>query len=99
MGPGKSWIGKSQAIRPSFLSFSHPGHENWPGSQRAKRAIRVEKVGPGKSWIGKSQVIELIQDHLFFPSSNPGHGNWPGSPRAKRANRVEKSWSWEVLDW
>ena len=51
VGPGKSWIGISQAIEliqdHHFFPFSSPGHRNWPGSPRAKRAIRVVKSG---SW-------------------------------------------------
>ena len=52
VGPGKSWIGKSQAIEliqdHIFFPFSNPGHGNWPGSPRTKRAIRVEKSGSWK---------------------------------------------------
>ena len=51
VGPVKSWIGESQAIEliqdHIFFPFSNPGHGNWLGSPRAKRAIRVEKSG---SW-------------------------------------------------
>ena len=106
VGPGKSWIGKSQAIEliqdHHFFILAIQAMAIGKAALWPKWLLELRKVGPGKSWIGRSKATEQIQDHHFLPPCNPGHGfgpRTPKSPMSKTAIRVEKSGSWEVLDW